>query len=267
MAQPVGAALVTGASSGIGRELARALAAKSYDLVLIARNRERLSSLATELSDAHAVSCEILAADLSTDVGTQAAAARLTDPERPIDILVNNAGLGLHQEFVGGDLQREEYLLDVMVRAVLRLTHAALPGMVERGKGRVLNVSSIAGWTASGTYSAAKSWVTVFSESLAAELAGTGVTVTALCPGLTHTEFHQRAGITFRGLPELAWLTSEQVATAGLADALAGKTISVPSARYKVVTFLTRYAPRPLLRRVPTSPRVREGRAAATAQG
>lgn len=267
MAQPVGAALVTGASSGIGRELARALAAKSYDLVLVARNRERLSSLATELSDAHAVSCEVMAADLSTDAGTQTTAARLTDPERPIDILVNNAGLGLHQQFVGGDLQLEEYLLDVMVRAVLRLTHAALPGMVERGKGRVLNVSSIAGWTPSGTYSAAKSWVTVFSESLAAELAGTGVTVTALCPGLTHTEFHQRASITFQGLPELAWLTPEQVATAGLADALAGKAISVPSARYKIVTLLTRYAPRPLLRRVPTSPRVREGRAGTTAQG
>lgn len=258
MAQDGGWALVTGASSGIGRELARELAAKSYDLVLVARNRDRLAALATELTDERGVSCEVLPADLATAEGTAAVMVRLSDPERPIAILVNNAGLSVHQDFVGSDLAREEYLLDVLVRAVMRLTHAALPGMVARGSGRVINVSSIAGWTPSGTYSAAKSWVTVFTESLVAELAGTGVTVTALCPGLTHTEFHERAKMNLKGVPEQAWLTPRQVATEGLADALAGKAISVPSARYKLFTLVTRYAPRPLLRRVPLSARVRE---------
>lgn len=257
MAGAHGCALVTGASSGIGRELARELAAKSYDLVLVARDSARLENLAAELTSSFGISCEALPADLSTSDGTAVVMARLSDPERPIEVLVNNAGLSVHQDFVGGDLAREEYLLDVLVRAVLRLTHAALPGMVARGSGRIINVSSIAGWTPSGTYSAAKSWVTVFSESLVKELVGTGVTVTALCPGLTLTEFHERAGMQLTGVPTQAWLTPRQVATQGLTDAFAGKAISVPSARYKALTLVARYAPRPLLRRVPTSIRPR----------
>ena len=162
---------------------------------------------------------------------------------------MNNAGFGVNQGFVAGDLADEERLLDVLVRATLRLTHAALPGMVQRGAGIVINVSSVAGWVPMGTYAAAKSWVTVFTEGLGAELSGTGVTATAVCPGFTRTEFHERADMDVVFLPEWAWLDARRVARDGLRDARAGRAVSVPSKRYGSLALVAQYAPRPLLRR------------------
>lgn len=242
-------ALVTGATSGIGRAFAQELAGRGSDLVLVARDHSRLTALADELGTTQGIAVEVLPADLATEDGCRAAMRRLGDHTQPIDLVVNNAGFGLNQPFLGGDLAAEERLLDVLVRATLRLTHAALPGMVDRGTGSVINVSSIAGWVPLGTYSAAKSWVTVFSEALAAELAGTGVTVTAVCPGFTRTEFHDRAQMPMDTLPGWAWLDARRVAAEGLRAAHAGRPVSVPSKRYESLSLVLQYLPRPVLRR------------------
>jgi hypothetical protein len=175
---------------------------------------------------------------------------RLSDQMRPIDILVNNAGFGLTQPFVGGDVEGEQQILDVMVTAVMRLTHAALPGMVSRGRGGVINNSSVASFIAGGTYSAAKAWVRVFSESLHAPMAAKGVTVTALCPGYTHTEFHDRAGINKSRVQDWLWLDSPMVVSESIKDFTKGKAVSIPSNQYKVLSAAASYLPRPLVRRV-----------------
>ena len=242
-------ALVTGATSGLGLTFATTLARRGFDLVLVARDEDRLAEGGAELEHRFGGAAEVLAADLSTDEGCARVEARLSAPDRPIDLLVNNAGFATNQPFVGGDLEAEQRALDVMVRAVLRLTHAALGGMVTRGEGAVVNVSSVAGWVPSGTYGAAKAYVTAFTEGVSSELAGTGVRVLALCPGYVHTEFHQRAGIDETAIPSWLWLDAEHVVADALADLDRGKTVSVPSATYKVLGALARHAPRPLLAR------------------
>jgi uncharacterized protein len=245
-------ACITGATAGIGLAFAEELAAEGSDLVVVARDAARLHALAQRLGAQHGVLVEVLAADLATDAGCTQVMQRLADGSRPIDVLVNNAGFGVNQDFVAGSLADEERLLDVLVRATLRLTHAVLPGMVQRDRGTVINVSSVAGWVPTGTYAAAKSWVTVFTEGLGAELSGSAVTATAVCPGFTHTEFHQRAHIDVKFLPEWAWLDARRVARDGLRDARAGHAISVPSKRYGSLVLLAQYTPRPLLRRAGT---------------
>jgi short-subunit dehydrogenase len=245
-------ALITGATAGIGRAFTQVLAEEGNDLILVARDRRRLEALAAELSESHNIDVEVLDADLASDAGTASVMARLAEPHRPVDILVNNAGFGLNQPFVGGDLAAEDRLLDVLVRATMRLTHVALPGMVDRGSGLVLNVSSVAGWVPAGTYGAAKAWVTTFTEGLAGELAGTGVSATAVCPGFTRTEFHERASMDITDLPSWAWLDAGRVARDGLRDARAGRPVSVPSTRYGAASMVARYVPRPLVRRVTT---------------
>jgi hypothetical protein len=236
-------ALITGATAGIGRAFADRFAALGYDLVLVARGQERLDEAAEELRRS-GVHVQTLAADLAADEGTEAVRARLTEPDRPVDILVNNAGFALGSSFREGTLEDEERLLDVHVRAVLRLTHAALPGMVVRGKGSVINVASVAGFVPRGTYSAAKAWVISFSESVAAELNGTGVRCMALCPGFTHTEFHQRAEIDPDQIPGWMWLNAPDVVQAAIEDLRKGLTVSVPSAKYKLLVGATRLVPR-----------------------
>ncbi len=245
-------ACITGATAGIGLAFAEELAAEGSDLVVVARDTTRLEALADRLATEHGVTVEVLTADLATDAGCSAVMDRLADPTRPIDVLVNNAGFGVNQPFIAGNLAEEERLLDVLVRATLRLTHAALPGMVQRGRGTVVNVSSIAGWMPIGTYSAAKSWVTVFTEGLGAELAGTGVTATAVCPGFTRTEFHERADMDVSVFPAWTWLDSQRVAREGLAAARAGRAVSVPSKRYSALALAVQFTPRPLLRRAGT---------------
>jgi short-subunit dehydrogenase len=243
----MGTALITGATSGIGLAFARTLARRGHDIVLVARDRERLDLVAAELRG-YRVQVDVVVADLADRSQLAVVEERLRT--QPVEILVNNAGFGVLQGFSTGDLEAEQQMLDVLVTAVMRLTHAALPGMVARGSGAVLNVSSVAGWITGGTYSAAKAWVTVFSESLAVELAGTGVHVTAVCPGYTHTEFHQRASMETEGIPEWMWLDTQEVVDRALVDVRKGRPVSVAGTQYKALSLAAQYLPRPLVRAI-----------------
>src|SRR5918993_2991736 len=243
-------ALVTGATAGLGLEFAWQLATARHDLVLVARDVARLERLAGQLHAAAGVHAEVLAADLSVREDVERVADRLRSTERPVGLLVNNAGVALHQRFVGGDLNREESAFDVMVRAVMVLSHAAAGAMTARGRGAILNVGSVAALLASGTYSAHKAWVRSFTEGLAVELAGTGVTATVLSPGYVHTEFHQRGSIDMSGVPEVAWLSADAVVADALADVRRGVVLSTPSVRYRVVAGVVRVLPRGVVRAI-----------------
>ncbi|TWF94742.1 SDR family NAD(P)-dependent oxidoreductase [Saccharopolyspora dendranthemae] len=247
-------ALVTGATAGIGRAYSRRLAAEGHDMVLVARDAERLEELADRLQTRHNVRVEVLAADLSDAAQRAAVAKRLADPAKPVDVLINNAGFGTNGAFwdlTPDVLQRQ---LDVNVAAVLELTHAAVGAMRERGRGDVVNVASVAGFfTVSGsTYAATKAYVIALSEGLATSLTGTGVRVMALCPGFTQTEFHERAGLEMSKLPRAFWLQADQVVHESLADLRAGKPVSVPGAQYKALVAVGRLLPKKLQRMVVT---------------
>lgn len=253
-AEPQGrrTALVTGATSGLGAAFARRLAASGHDLVLVARDAQRLAAGADDLAAAHGVAVAVLPADLATDEGRGPVEARLADPRRPVDLLVNNAGMTLNRAFVRSDPAAEERLLQLNVHAVMRLTLAALPPMVERGRGAVINVSSASGFAAvmpGSTYPASKAWVTNFTESVGLSVRPLGVRVMALCPGYTRTEFHQRAGVDMSRTPGFLWLDADEVVRAGLRDLGRGRLVSIPDWRYKVAVFGMRHAPRGLLRR------------------
>jgi short-subunit dehydrogenase len=243
-------ALVTGGTSGIGAEFARQLAARGDDLVLVARNPDRLAEFATELKDRYDVAVETIPADLGVREEVLHVAARLGSTEQPIGLLVNNAGFGIPGPLATDDTRAQEYGIDVMIKAVLILAAAAGQAMKARGHGQIVNVSSTAGYISMGVYSAIKAWVTTYSEALAGELAKHGVTVTALCPGYVRTEFHQRASIRTGSLPGLAWIGLERLVTEALADVAQGKVISIPSRRYKVAMFAARHFPRPMVRAV-----------------
>lgn len=237
-------ALITGGTSGIGAAFGRALAARGNDLVLVARNEERLKEGAAELTDRYAVAVEVLPADLADRTDVHRVAERLTDAERPIDMLVNNAGFGIHTKLTADDLGPHEHAFDVMCRAVLVLGGAAGRVMAERGHGQIINVSSTAGYVVLGNYSAIKAWVTSYTESLAVELGGTGVTATALCPGWVRTEFHGRANLKTSKIPGPLWLDADRVVEECLTDVAHGRVISLPSKRYKILIFLARHLPR-----------------------
>jgi len=248
----MGTALITGASAGLGEEFAWQLATVRHNLVLVARDTARLDALAAKLRSAAGVDVEVIPADLAQSADVGRVAARLMQDHRPVGLLINNAGFGSRGSFIQTELSVLQDQIDVMVRAVMELSHAAALTMVRRGRGAILNVSSIAAYTTGGTYSAAKAWVKAFSESLAAELKGTGVTVTALLPGLTRTEFHARADLDYRGYPEVAWLTAADVVARGLADVRRGAVLSTPSLRYGVLGQLARTMPRWLMRAITT---------------
>lgn len=244
-------ALVTGATAGIGLEFARQLAARGDDLVLVARDVARLEAVAADLRSSYDGSVEVLPADLTDSDQLARVEARLADRERGIDLLVNNAGFGLKERFLDNPLEVEQAQQDVLVRAVLRLTHAALGGMVERGRGGVINVSSVAAFFPRGTYSAAKAWVNSFSRWAHDEYAGQGVTVMALCPGFVRTEFHERLGIDRdSSAPKPLWLEADRLVRDALADFDRGKAVSIPSKRYKTIVTVSRLVPRPALQRL-----------------
>lgn len=250
-------ALITGASAGLGAEFARQLARRRADLVLVARSQGPLDALASDIRAEHGVAVEVITADLAVDDDVERVAARLRDASDPVDLLVNNAGFGLPLQFADNDVEDEVRHLRVHVEASLRLMHAALQTMRGRG-GRIINVASVAGFVSRSTYSACKQWLIAFSRWAGAEYADDGVTVTAVCPGFTHTSFHERMGLApgQEGVPGFLWLDARDVVREGLRDAARGKTVSVPSLRYKALVVLATLLPSRLSSRIARRGRV-----------
>ncbi|GEP38765.1 dehydrogenase [Nocardioides psychrotolerans] len=236
-------ALVTGATAGIGHSFAHHLARRGHDLILVARDQGRLAAVAAELTAAHGVQVEVLPADLADRTQLAQVEARLADVTRPVELLVNNAGFGLKERFLDNSADTETDMLDVLVTAVLRLTHAALGPMAERGHGGVINVSSVAAFLPRGTYSAAKAWVNSFSEWAANEYRPQGVTVMSLCPGFTKTEFHERMDVSRSSAPDFLWLDVDFLVSKALSDYDKGRVFSIPGAQYKAIAALTRLVP------------------------
>lgn len=245
----MGIALVTGGTAGIGAEFARQLAARGDDLILVARDGKRLEEMAVELR-ALGRSVEVLVADLSVEKDTARVAKRLADAAKPVDILVNNAGFGGLSKLVNPDAAEYERAFNVMQRAVWVLSAAVAPGMKKSGHGAIINVASTAGQLSMGAYSSIKAWVITYTESLANELHGSGVTVTALMPGWVRTEFHQRASISSSSIPNSLWLDAERLVRVSLRDVDRGKVISIPSIRYGLLSWLLRHLPRSTVRAV-----------------
>lgn len=254
------AALVTGASAGIGACFADLLAKEGYDLVLVARNQERLTELGRRLRNEYGINFEVLHADLTVTEDLKRVEERIKNTSKPIDVLINNAGFGIKKSFLASDISAEQELLDVLAKTPMRLMHAVLPSMKERNSGIIINVSSVAGWVAGGSYSAAKSYLTVLSESIHSELSTSNVKVLALCPGYTRTEFHKRGKMRMSGLPNFMWLKVEDVVAKAWADARAGKAISVPGWQYLIIAAVARSAPRPLIRKFRVNMKPKRGR-------
>ena len=241
-------ALVTGATAGIGESFTRLLAENNYNLVLVARDVSRLQERASQLQSQFNVQTHIIQADLSTDEGCAAVEQYIASNQ--IDVLINNAGFGINKAFTMSELKAEQEMFDVLVRTPMRLMHGVLPGMKQRNKGVVINVSSVAGYIAGGSYSAAKSYLTVISESLHTELADTNIKVSALCPGFTRTEFHQRGRMSMKGLPNFMWLNSDKLVAKAWSDALKGKAVSIPGWQYQILVFVIASLPRSIIRKV-----------------
>ncbi len=243
-------ALITGATAGIGAAYSQLLAKQGFDLVLVARDLPRLNNIANQLKKQYEIKVETIKADLTKPLQLAKIEKRLAVKSKPVDVLINNAGFGIKDSFLDSNLEREQELLDVLVTAPMRLTHVAVAAMVKRNKGVIVNVSSIASWIAGGTYSAAKSYLTVFSEYLNNELKGTNVKVSALCPGFTRTGFHQRGKMRMSGLPNFMWLDANKLVATSWRAAQKNKAVSVPGFQYKTLAIFAQYAPRPLVRKI-----------------
>jgi uncharacterized protein len=264
---PRGIALITGATAGIGATFARHLARAGYDLLLVARDADRLAATSDQLQQDFGVRATHLAADLAEPAGV--AAVEEAIGAQPVELLVNNAGIGLNKSFLRSTVDDEVRLLNLNVVAVMRLTHAAVPAMVERGRGSIINVSSVSGFAATmpgSTYPASKAWVTSFSEAVAMQVKHRGVRVMALCPGFTRTEFHQRAGIAAGQMPGWVWLDADAVVRDGLRDLRKGKMVSVPSVRYKLAVGALKVTPRAVLHRLMPRGARKMGRTVGDAQ-
>jgi short-subunit dehydrogenase len=251
MSRPI--ALVTGASAGIGRAFAERLAARGYDLVVVARDTARLEALAKELEAAHGASVEVLTADLSSGEGINPVEVRLVDDARPVDLLVNNAGFGTVGRFHELPISKEISEIGLNVVAVARLTHAAIAGMVDRRRGGVINVASIAAYQPTplnATYGATKAFVSSLSQAVHEELAGTGVNCMVLCPGFTRTEFQQRAGIDSSEVPNFLWQDADTVVTHALAAFDKGKAVCVPGGLNRTTAAFAGAAPSVVTRKV-----------------
>ena len=249
-------ALVTGATAGIGESFTRLLAAKGFNLVLVARDEARLHERAAGLKENFGAESVVIVADLATEAGC----AKVEDYIRTneIEVLINNAGFGINKAFTMSDLAKEEEVLKVLVRTPMRLMHVVLPAMKERNSGIVINVSSVAGFIAGGAYSASKSYLTVLSESLSTELAATNIKVSALCPGFTRTEFHQRGRMKMAGLPNFLWLNSDVLVAKAWKDAVSGKPVSIPGWQYKTLMGVISLLPRSIVRRLGMNLRVKQ---------
>ena len=249
-------ALVTGATAGIGESFTRLLAAKGFNLVLIARDEARLHERAAGLKENFGAESVVIVADLATEAGC----AKVEDYIRAneIEVLINNAGFGINKAFTMSDLAKEEEVLKVLVRTPMRLMHVALPAMKERNSGVVINVSSVASFIAGGAYSASKAYLTVLSESLSTELSATNIKVSALCPGFTRTEFHQRGRMKMAGLPNFMWLNSDVLVAKAWKDAVSGKPVSIPGWQYKTLMGVISLLPRSIVRRLGMNLRVKQ---------
>ncbi len=247
-------ALITGASSGIGAVFARRLAERGYDLILVARRVERLAALAEELRTKHGVAAEALTADLATDEGVARVEARIVDCDT-LDLLVNNAGFGTMGRFADLPLKGQLDMVHVHVIATMRLTRAALPRMISRGAGGIVNVSSVSAWwptAGTATYAATKAFLNAFSEALHTELAGTGVTVQALCPGFTRTEFHDAPSFSSfdrAQIPDFLWMSADAVVRASLEALARGSVIVVPGLTNRLLAWLGKTALGAMIRR------------------
>ncbi len=233
-------ALITGGTSGIGAAFARAYAARGFDLVLVGRDTGRLTVMAEQLPG---VSVESIAADLASRTDVELIAQRLEDDSRPIDVFVSNAGFSHKVSLLSTDTAALDAGIDVMLRAVLVLGGAAARSMTARGAGRIINVGSTSGYIPTGAYSAIKAWVMSYTEGLATELRGTGVTATVLAPGWVHTEFHDRAGVQKSAIPDALWLDADYLVSRAIRDSERGVVVSIPSARYKAIIWVVRRLP------------------------
>ncbi|MGI8901945.1 MAG: SDR family NAD(P)-dependent oxidoreductase [Nocardioides sp.] len=245
-----GTALVTGPTAGIGAAFAEQLAARGHDLVLVARDRARLDVLAQRLSTEYGVAAEVLVADLSDRSQLAAVESRLDDRDRPVHLLVNNAGFGHKRPFLDNTVEQAQEMLDVLVTAVLRLSHAALGAMVVRGGGAIINVSSVSAFLPRGTYSAAKAYVTSMSQWADLAYRDQGVRVMALCPGFTRTEFHARMDVSRESAPGWMWLDADRLVMEALSDLDRGRRVSVPSRRYKLLMAAVKVTPMSVLGRL-----------------
>ena len=247
-----GTALITGASSGIGAEFARQLAAAGFDPVLVARRADRLAALGEELAKRYSVRSQTIAVDLSQPDAPQRIFAETEGKGLQIDWLVNNAGFGTNGVFVTLPLERELEEINLNVGALVALTRLYLPGMVERRRGQIVNLGSVGSWVPTpymATYSATKAFILSFSEALATELSGKGVGVLALCPGATKTEFQEVAGVS-ENVPEFTYMSAEAVVRQAIAAAKSGKRTLVPGWMNKVMIGSTRLTPRSVLAKV-----------------
>ena len=236
-------ALVTGSTAGIGAEFARQLAAKHHDLVLVARNADRLEKIADELRSRYSIAVEVMVADLQLPAGIAAVEARVESRENPVDVLVNNAGYGLRHPFDENVIDDERRLLDLLVAVPMRLSHAALRQMLPRRSGTIINIASVAGFVPRGTYGAAKAWLLSFSRWANIAYRARGVTVTAVAPGFVRTEFHERMAVRSDTVPAFLWLDVSTVVRIALRDVARGKAVSVPTLRYRIIVGLGRLLP------------------------
>lgn len=238
-------AAVTGASAGIGEAFARALAKDGWSLLLVARRKRRLEKLANTLREAHGAKVEILAADLTRPARLRAVETVLEESKH-LELLVNNAGIGDFRRFDESDREREDMEIRLNVLAAVRLAHAALPGMLRRKRGALINVSSTAGFAPCprfATYGGTKAFLNSFSEALHEELRDSGVRVQALCPGLTHTEIFERAKVDASGLPEFFWMEADDVVAESLTALERGDVICVPGLANRALSTITRALP------------------------
>ena len=243
-------ALVTGGTSGIGYAFASELADRGYDLVLVARDPDRLARAATDLTNRFGCRVEIQRADLAVRADLEPVIARLLDQRRPVELLVNNAGFGLNASLLDPDVASQDEAMAVMCTAVLILSGAAGRAMKARGRGAIINVSSVSAWIYEGNYSAVKRWVLSFTQALALELAGTGVQATVVCPSWVKTDLHERAGVARPKLPAWVWVAADDVASTALDAAAKGRVVAIPSRRWRFAVWGLQHLPDGLARHV-----------------